>query len=94
MYDFQFSFLKRYFLTIRHISIGVMRFDQEGVGVQNCKSVNNMSADSVVNIFWIKLSSSSLSVCGPVCEVTHNLEISRQTIVQWPREKIKIRPVN
>ena len=63
-------------LTIRHICIWVMRLDKHSVLIQDCKPVDDVSADIGVDVFWVKLAVPALSVGGPVGEVADNLVVS------------------
>ena len=70
--------------TIRHVSVWIMRLGEQSVLIKNSETIDDVSADSVVNVLRVKLSSTSLSVGRPVREVTNNFVISRQSIVEWP----------
>ena len=67
-----------------------MRLGEQSVLIKNSETIDDVSADSVVNVLRVKLSSASLSVGRPVREVTNNFVISRQSIVEWPESIHKV----
>ena len=48
------------FLTIGHVSIGVVALDQEAVAIEDSEAIDNVGAQAVVNVLRIKLASACL----------------------------------
>ena len=48
-------------LTIRHVSVGVMALDQETVSIEDSKAVDDVGAETVVNVLRVKLTTACLS---------------------------------
>ena len=48
------------FLTIGHVSIGVVALDQEAVAIEDSEAIDDVGAQAVVNVLRIKLASACL----------------------------------
>ena len=80
--------LKPYLVpTIGHVSVGVVGLGEQRVLVQHREPVDDVGAQAVVDILGVELAAAGLAVGRPVGEVTHNLVVARQPVVQGPSDQ-------
>ena len=59
-----------------------MRLHEESVTVQHSEAVDDVSADSVIDVLGVELSAACLSIGGPICEVADDLVLAGEAVVK------------
>merc|ERR1719433_2125233 len=69
-------------VAVGHVCVRIMGLHEESVAVQHSEAVDDVSADSVIDVLGVELSAACLSIGGPICEVADDLVLAGEAVVK------------